>query len=157
MKGYVWSVVNVMTGDRFFFYEHGSRSTRVAMGLLKDFAGSRNTNRQGKTTQTFFPQTGAPCPQSNSNEYHTPKKKTATGITLMQVAAKLYRRTYFLECLHYYAPTSKRRVAKSHLLATRPRGYIQVDYLITTSLTSQVGAAVFEPTYLKANWNFVPR
>ncbi|MDY3833745.1 MAG: hypothetical protein SOZ87_01615, partial [Candidatus Cryptobacteroides sp.] len=101
VKGYVWSVVNVMTGDRFFFYEHGSRSTRVAIGLLKDFAGSRNTNRQGKTTQTFFPQTGAPCPQSNSNEYHTPKKKTATGITLMQVAAKLYRRTYFLECLRF--------------------------------------------------------
>ena len=50
VKGYVWSVVNVMTGDRFFFYEHGSRSTRVAMGLLKDCAGSRNTNRQGKTT-----------------------------------------------------------------------------------------------------------
>lgn len=40
MKGYVWSVVNVMTGDRFFFYEHGSRSTRVAMGLLKDFTGA---------------------------------------------------------------------------------------------------------------------
>ena len=39
-KGYVWSVVNVMTGDRFFFYEHGSRSTRVAMGLLKDFTGA---------------------------------------------------------------------------------------------------------------------
>ena len=150
VKGYVWSVVNVMTGDRFFFYEHGSRSTRVAMGLLKDFtgaiqsdgyivyehfegmegkkllgcwaagptqgarticsavtttphrgqpwstpclpparhtalmngrglrmscAGSRNTNRQGKTTQTFFPQTGAPCPQSNSSQYHTPIKR----------------------------------------------------------------------------------
>ena len=185
VKGYVWSVVNVMTGDRFF-YEHGSRSARVAMGLLKDFtgaiqsdgyivyehfegmeasvlkcppkslmeeaisytykilkklslyvtdgrykiddnivensirplaiarticsavttpphrgqpwstpclpparhtalmngrglrmscAGSRNTNRQGKTTQTFFPQTGAPCPQSNSNQYHTPIKR----------------------------------------------------------------------------------
>ncbi len=40
VKGYVWSVVNVMTGDRFFFYEHGSRSTRVAMGLLKDFKGA---------------------------------------------------------------------------------------------------------------------
>ena len=40
VKGYVWSVVNVMTGDRFFFYEHGSRSTRVAMGLLKDFTGA---------------------------------------------------------------------------------------------------------------------
>ena len=26
-------------------------------------------------------------------------KKTTTGITLMQVAVKLYRRTYFLECL----------------------------------------------------------
>ena len=39
VKGYVWSVVNVMTGDRFF-YEHGSRSTRVAMGLLKDFTGA---------------------------------------------------------------------------------------------------------------------
>ena len=75
VKGYVWSVVNVMTGDRFFFYEHGSRSTRVAIGLLKDFAGSRNTNRQGKTTQTFFPQTGAPCPQSNSSQYHTPIKR----------------------------------------------------------------------------------
>ena len=75
VKGYVWSVVNVMTGDRFFFYEHGSRSARVAMGLLKDFAGSRNTNRQGKTTQTFFPETGAPCLQSNSNEYHTPIKR----------------------------------------------------------------------------------
>ena len=147
VKGYVWSVVNVMTGDRFFFYEHGSRSARVAMGLLKDFtgaiqsdgyivyehfegmegkkllgcwaharrknylfcgdddaaqrapwstpclpparhtalmngrglrmscAGSRNTNRQGKTTQTFFPQTGAPCPQSNSSQYHTPIKR----------------------------------------------------------------------------------
>jgi len=75
VKGYVWSVVNVMTGDRFFFYEHGSRSARVAMGLLKDFAGSRNTNRQGKTTQTFFPETGAPCPQSNSSQYHTPIKR----------------------------------------------------------------------------------
>ena len=40
IKGYVWSVVDVMTGDRFFFYEHGSRSTRVAMGLLKDFKGA---------------------------------------------------------------------------------------------------------------------
>ena len=40
VKGYVWSVVNVMTGDRFFFYEHGSRSARVAMGLLKDFTGA---------------------------------------------------------------------------------------------------------------------
>ena len=40
VKGYVWSVVNVMTGDRFFFYEHGSRSTCVAMGLLKDFRGA---------------------------------------------------------------------------------------------------------------------
>ena len=40
VKGYVWSVVNVMTGDRFFFYEHGSRSTRVAMGLLKEFKGA---------------------------------------------------------------------------------------------------------------------
>lgn len=39
-KGYVWSVVNVMTGERFFFYEHGSRSARVAMGLLKDFRGA---------------------------------------------------------------------------------------------------------------------
>jgi transposase len=40
VKGYVWSVVDVMAGDRFFFYEHGSRSTRVAMGLLKDFRGA---------------------------------------------------------------------------------------------------------------------
>ena len=40
VKGYVWSVVDVMAGDRFFFYEHGSRSTRVAMGLLKDFKGA---------------------------------------------------------------------------------------------------------------------
>lgn len=40
VKGYVWSVVNVMRGDRFFFYEHGSRSTRVAMGLLKEFKGA---------------------------------------------------------------------------------------------------------------------
>lgn len=29
-----------MTGDRFFFYEHGSRATRVAMGLLKNFNGA---------------------------------------------------------------------------------------------------------------------
>ena len=40
VRGWVWSVVNVMTGDRFFFYEHGSRATRVAMGLLKDFNGA---------------------------------------------------------------------------------------------------------------------
>ena len=40
VKGYVWSVVDAMAGDRFFFYEHGSRSTRVAMGLLKDFKGA---------------------------------------------------------------------------------------------------------------------
>ena len=40
VKGYVWSVVDVMAEDRFFFYEHGSRSTRVAMGLLKDFKGA---------------------------------------------------------------------------------------------------------------------
>ena len=40
VRGWVWSVVDVMTGDRFFFYEHGSRSTRVAMGLLKDFKGA---------------------------------------------------------------------------------------------------------------------
>ena len=40
VKGYVWSVVDVMAEDRFFFYEHGSRSTRVAMGLLKDFNGA---------------------------------------------------------------------------------------------------------------------
>ena len=32
-------------------------------------------SQQGKTTQTFFPQTGAPCPQSNSNQYHTPIKR----------------------------------------------------------------------------------
>ena len=44
-------------------------------GLRMSCAGSRNTNRQGKTTQTFFPQTGAPCPQSNSNQYHTPIKR----------------------------------------------------------------------------------
>lgn len=29
---------------RFFFYEHGSRSTRVAMGLLKDFNGAIQSN-----------------------------------------------------------------------------------------------------------------
>ena len=40
VKGYVWRVVNVMTGDSFFFYEHGSRSARVVMGLLKDFTGA---------------------------------------------------------------------------------------------------------------------
>ena len=40
VKGYVWSVVDVMAEDRFFFYEHGSRSARVAMGLLKDFKGA---------------------------------------------------------------------------------------------------------------------
>ena len=40
VKGYVWSVVDVMAEDRFFFYEHGSRSSRVAMGLLKDFKGA---------------------------------------------------------------------------------------------------------------------
>ena len=40
VRGWVWSVVDVMTGDRFFFYEHGSRATRVAMGLLKDFNGA---------------------------------------------------------------------------------------------------------------------
>ncbi|MBO4724618.1 MAG: IS66 family transposase, partial [Bacteroidaceae bacterium] len=40
VKGYVWSVVDVMAEDRFFFYEHGSRATRVAMGLLKDFKGA---------------------------------------------------------------------------------------------------------------------
>ena len=40
VKGYVWSVVDVMAEDRFFFYEHGSRSARVAMGLLKDFRGA---------------------------------------------------------------------------------------------------------------------
>ena len=40
VKGYVWSVVDVMSADRFFFYEHGSRSARVAMGLLKDFNGA---------------------------------------------------------------------------------------------------------------------
>lgn len=39
-SGYVWSVVDVMAGDRFFFYKHGSRSARVAMGLLKDFKGA---------------------------------------------------------------------------------------------------------------------
>ena len=40
VKGYVWSVVDVISEDRFFFYEHGSRSARVAMGLLKDFKGA---------------------------------------------------------------------------------------------------------------------
>lgn len=40
VRGWVWSIVNVMTGDRFFFYEHGSRATRVAMGLLKNFNGA---------------------------------------------------------------------------------------------------------------------
>ena len=40
VRGYVWSVVDVMTGDRFFFYEHGFRSARMAMGLLKDFMGA---------------------------------------------------------------------------------------------------------------------
>ena len=40
VRGWVWSIVNIMTGDRFFFYEHGSRATRVAMGLLKNFNGA---------------------------------------------------------------------------------------------------------------------
>lgn len=40
VKGHVWSVVDVMAKDRFFIYEHGSRSARVAMGLLKDFQGT---------------------------------------------------------------------------------------------------------------------
>jgi len=40
VRGYVWSVVDVMAGDRFFYYEEGSRSARVAMGLLKDFSGA---------------------------------------------------------------------------------------------------------------------
>ncbi len=40
VKGYVWSVVDVMAEDRFFFYEHGFQSARVAMGLLKDFHGA---------------------------------------------------------------------------------------------------------------------
>ena len=44
-------------------------------GLRMSCAGSRNTNRQGKTTQTFFPETGAHCLQSNSNQYHTPIKR----------------------------------------------------------------------------------
>lgn len=30
---------------------------------------------QGKATQTFFPETGAPCLQSNSNQHHTPIKR----------------------------------------------------------------------------------
>ena len=40
----------------------------------------------------------------HSIKYDSQFKKTATGITLMQVAAKLYRRTYFLECLRTYFP-----------------------------------------------------
>ena len=44
-------------------------------GLRMSCVGYRNTNRQGKTTQIFFPETGAPCLQSNSNQHHTPTKR----------------------------------------------------------------------------------
>ena len=53
VKGYVWSVVDVMEEDRFFFYEHGSRSTRVAMGLLKDFRGAIQSDGYCPVFRTF--------------------------------------------------------------------------------------------------------
>ena len=39
-KGYMWCVRDVLGGSVFFHYDLGSRSTRTAMTLLKDFKGA---------------------------------------------------------------------------------------------------------------------
>lgn len=50
VRGYVWSVVNVMTGDRFFFYKHsplgqngsGQRDALYAGSTYRDLSGFDN-------------------------------------------------------------------------------------------------------------------
>ena len=44
VKGYIWLVRSVMTGRLFFHYDHGSRSQKTAMALLKDFQGALQTD-----------------------------------------------------------------------------------------------------------------
>lgn len=39
-KGYMWCIRDVLGGAVFFHYDLGSRSTRTAMALLKDFKGA---------------------------------------------------------------------------------------------------------------------
>jgi transposase/uncharacterized coiled-coil protein SlyX len=44
VKGYMWVVRNAVTGDVFFHYDMGSRSTETALKLLKDFNGAIQTD-----------------------------------------------------------------------------------------------------------------
>ncbi len=44
MKGYLWLVRSVMEKTQFFFYDQGSRSQRVAIGLLNDYRGILQTD-----------------------------------------------------------------------------------------------------------------
>lgn len=44
VKGYIWLVRSVMTGRLFFHYDHGSRSQKTAMALLRDFQGALQTD-----------------------------------------------------------------------------------------------------------------
>ena len=44
VKGYMWVVRNAVTGEVFFHYDMGSRSTETALKLLKDFNGAIQTD-----------------------------------------------------------------------------------------------------------------
>ena len=39
IKGYIWMIRAVMDNLVFFYYDHGSRSQKVALGLFKDYQG----------------------------------------------------------------------------------------------------------------------
>lgn len=44
VKGYVWSVRDVHTGQVFFHYDKGSRSRRVLISILRDYRGTVQTD-----------------------------------------------------------------------------------------------------------------
>ena len=44
VKGYIWMVHSVMQDMVFFHYDHGSRSQKTALELLKDFKGALQTD-----------------------------------------------------------------------------------------------------------------
>ena len=52
IKGYLWSVRAVQEKTMFFFYDHGSRSQKVAIGLLNGYKGALQTD--GYQAYTIF-------------------------------------------------------------------------------------------------------
>ena len=44
VKAYLWLVRSVMEKTQFFFYDHGSRTQKVALGLLNDYRGIMQTD-----------------------------------------------------------------------------------------------------------------